>query len=226
MNKNLSEEKSIFWDVKSVTLYDNFFESGIQENEQFHRTYDLIKNLSYNVQYLEFISKAIKQDIHSIILTELIKTFVITGISIIESILYYVIKSKKLHKTTEYEEITIVNSNEKKVNGVFIKVETRLLKKLNKSKETEMSLDSMLKKTESYKLLGNDESVYKQLNHLRKLRNKIHLYLIEENLDHDYNNFKNKEIELMKKSLEKVFFSDFFNLNNDVKKELFNFLKI
>lgn len=225
MNKNLSEEKSIFWDVKSVTLYDNFFESGIQENEQFHRTYDLIKNLSYNVQYLEFISKAIKQDIHSIILTELIKTFVITGISIIESILYYVTKSKKLHKTTEYEEITIVNSNEKKVNGVFIKVETRLLKKLNKSKETEMSLDSMLKKTESYKLLGNDESVYKQLNHLRKLRNKIHLYLIEENLDHDYNNFKNKEIELMKKSLEKVFFSDFFNLNNDVKKELFNFLK-
>ncbi len=35
--------------------YEVFFDSGIIKNEKFHRTYDLVKNLSYNVQYIEFV---------------------------------------------------------------------------------------------------------------------------------------------------------------------------
>jgi len=221
----MKELKDIFWDVKDLFHYETFFDSGIKANKQFQRTYDLVKNLSYNTQYIEFISKSLNREIHSVIKIELIKTFVITGMSIIESILYYVIKSKDLHKTDPYEEITVVNSNEKKVNGIYIKVETRLLKKLNENREVEMNLDSMLKKTETNKLLGDDISVYKQLNHLRKLRNKIHLYLIEENLDHDMNNFKDNELQLMKRSLLKVIYSDLFEINDDKKEELFDFLR-
>lgn len=221
----MDEEKNIFWDVKTVVSYEVFFDSGIKENDKFHRTYDLVKNLAYNVQYLEFISKTVKCEIHSVIKTELTKTFVITGMSIIESILYYALKSKNLHKTDPYEEITVVKSNEKKVNGVYIKVETILLRKLKENREVEMNLDSMLKKTETNKLFGEDQTVYKQLNHLRKLRNKIHLYLIEENLDHDLNNFKTEELNLMKKSLEKVFFSELFESPNEKRLKLFDFLK-
>ena len=218
-------ENRIFWEVKSVSSYELFFDSGIKENDEFHRTYDLVKNLAYNVQYLEFISNSFKLEIHSVIRTELIKTFVITGISIIESILYYVLKSQKLHKSESYEEITVLSSNEKKVNNDYLKVETRLLKKLDEKREVVMNLDFMLKKTESYKLLGADNSVYKQLNHLRKLRNKIHLYLIESNLDHDLNNFKLKELILMKKTLSKVFLADLFNYPMDKKEKIFNFLE-
>ncbi len=183
----MNETKDIFWNVKDVAKYENFFETGIKENDQFHRTYELVKNLSYNMQYLEFISNVLKREIHTVINTELIKTFVITGMSVIESILYYAIKSKNLHKTDPFEEIAVFNSNEKKINGVIVKVETRLLKKLKENKEVEMNLNSMLQKTEKNKLLGDDHSIYRKLNHLRKLRNKIHLYLIEENLANDYN---------------------------------------
>ncbi|MEY1638348.1 hypothetical protein [Tenuifilum osseticum] len=224
-NFDMNETKDIFWDVKDVVLYENFFNTGIIGNDQFHRTYELVKNLSYNLQYLEFISKALKRDTHSVIRTELIKTFVITGISVIESILYYVLKSKNLHKTEPFEEIALINSNEKKVNGVFIKVETRLLKKLEENKEVEMNLNSMLQKTEKNNLLGNDHSIYTQLNHLRKLRNKIHLYLIEENLDHDWNSFNNNEMTLMKKSLHKILFSELFNYETEERKNLFDFIE-
>jgi hypothetical protein len=221
----MNEIKDIFWDVKDVVKYEIFFDTGIKKNKQFHRTYELVKNLSYNLQYLEFISKVLKRETHSVIRLELIKTFVITGMSVIELILYYVLKSKNFHKTEPFEEIALMNSNEKKLNGVIIKVETRLLKKLNENKEVEMNLNTMLKKTEKNILLGDDHSIYSQLNHLRKLRNKIHLYLIEENLGHDWNSFRNKEVSLMKKSLQKVLFSGLFNIETEKRKELFDFLE-
>lgn len=218
------ENQDIFWDVKGVVGYEVFFDSGIKKNEMFRRTYELVKNLSYNIQYLEFINNVLKRDIHRVIETELIKTFVITGMSIVESILYYAIKSENLHKTDPFEEITIINSNEKKVNGVFIKVETRLLKKLKENREVEMNLNTMLKKTEKYKLLGDDHTIYKELNHLRKLRNRIHLYVIEENLDHDFNCFGKTELKLIRKSLKKVLCSDLFEYSTEKKDELFEFI--
>jgi len=220
----MKEEKDIFWDIKGVTSYEVFFDSGIKENSQFHRTYELVKNLSYNLQYLEFLSNSLQKEMHKVIEIELIKTYVITGMSIIESILYYAIKSKNLHKTEPFEEITVINSNQKKVNGVFIKVETRLLRKLKENKEVEMNLNLMLKKTEKDKLLGEDHSIYEQLNHLRKLRNKIHLYYIEENLDHDWNSFRRNELDLIKKSLKKVLYSELFNASIEKRDELFKFI--
>jgi hypothetical protein len=161
---------------------------------------------------------------HKVIEMELIKTYVIIGMSVIESILYYALKSKNLHKTEPFEEITVMSSNQKKVNGVFIKVETRLLKKLKENKEVEMNLNSMLKKTENNKLLGDDHSIYKQLNHLRKLRNRIHLYNTEENLDHDWNSFRKKELVLIKKSLRKVLYSELFETTTEKRDELFEFI--
>ncbi len=221
----MNKVEGIFWNVKNVTKYEAFFDTGIKENDQFHRTYELVKNLSYNIQYLEFISNVLKRENHAVINTELIKTFVITSMSVIESILYYAMKSKNIHKTNAFEEIAIINSNEKKINGVFIKVETRLLKKMKENKEVEMNLNSMLQKTEKNKLFGDDRSIYRQLNHLRKLRNKVHLYLIEENLDHDFNSFGHDEISLMKKSLRKVLFSELFKTEKNKREELFDFLE-
>ena len=220
----MTEEKDIFWDIKGVTSYEVFFDSGIKENSQFHRTYELVKNLSYNLKYLEFLSNSLKREMHKVIEMELIKTYVIIGMSVIESILYYALKSKNLHKTEPFEEITVMSSNQKKVNGVFIKVETRLLKKLKENKEVEMNLNSMLKKTENNKLLGDDHSIYKQLNNLRKLRNRIHLYNTEENLDHDWNSFRNKELVLIKKSLKKVLYSELFETTTEKRDELFEFI--
>lgn len=215
----------IFWSVKKVKEYEQLYGSGIVANAFFQRTYALIKNLSYNTQYLEFIDNALKLEIHSTIRTEFIKTFVTTGISIVESILYYFIKSEGLQKKEDFEEFTTITSNEKQVDESVLKVETKIFKKLPVAREVEMNLDSMLKKTEDKKLFGDDHSIYSQLKRLRKLRNKIHLYLIEEQLDHDMNNFKENEMIMMKKSLLKILFSERFALKSSEKERLLNFLK-
>jgi hypothetical protein len=219
------EEKDIYWDIKDVHNYESFYESGIIECSSFPRRYELVKNLSYNTQYLEYLTKTLNKNLHSTIKVETIKTFVLTGMSIIESILYYAIKSQNLHKTLDFEEVTRVDSNLKKLNGAQIKVETVILRKIQTPKEMEMNLDFMLKKTETKKLLGDNPKLYRKLNHLRKLRNKIHLYLIGENLDHDYNNFNNKEYDLMQGSLRVVFYSELFNYQSQKKQLLFDFLE-
>ena len=115
-------------------------------------------------------------------------------------------------------------SNEKAVQGKTLKVETKIFQKIDPPIEVEMTLDSMLKKTEKKKLFGDDHSIYAELNRLRKLRNKIHLYYIEENLDHDWNNFNEKELRMMKKSLRKILFSDRFKDGSDLKEQLLDFL--
>jgi len=218
------EEKEIYWDIKDLYNYENFYDSGILACANFPRTYELVKNLSYNTQYLEYLSKTLSKNLHSTIQVETTKTYVLTGMSIIESILYYAIKSKNLHKVKEFEEITRIESNTKKLNDSQIKVETVILKKLLTPKEKEMNLNFMLEKTETSKLLGNDRDVYRKLNHLRKLRNKIHLYLIGENLDHDFNNFKPREYELMRTSLKIVLYSELFKTPKEKRDQIFDFI--
>jgi hypothetical protein len=217
--------KEVFWNVKDLVKYELFYDSGISKNEHFHSTYELVKNLSYSTQYLEFIDNSLNYEIHSVLRVELTKSFVIVGIGIVESILYDFIKTNNLHRINEYKEVAIFKANEKKVDNDIIRIETRLLKTLENPIEEEMNLDSMLKKAEQNKLIGEDDSLYKQLNRLRKLRNKVHLHLIEEHLDTDWNNFKQNELIMIKKTLLKLIHSDIFNYDTQKKHELFNFLK-
>ena len=73
--------------------------------------------------------------------------------------------------------------------------------------------------------MGDDHQVYKDLNHLRKLRNKIHIYSIERELDTDWNNFSTKEYSLMKKSIKSIIDSSAFLNPQSEKNKIFNFLK-
>ncbi len=219
------KNERIFWSVKSVSEYHNFLDQFIVSSTRFKRSYPLIKNISYNFQYLEFLSKALKERIHATIYTEFCKTYVVTGVSIIESLLYYIIKSKGLHKTKSWEIFSKIDSNPKTINGEKIKIETIIYKELDSPIEEDMSLDSMLKKTEAKKLLGEDHEIYKQLNRLRKLRNKIHLHYIEAGLDTDYFNFSDKEYLLIRNVLRKLLLSDFFKKSKIQVNALFDFLE-
>ena len=119
----------IFWEIKGVNHYERLYDSGIVGNKSFNRNYELVKNLSYNTQYLEFLNKALKEEIHATLRIEFIKTFVIIGISIVESILYYFIKSEGLQKKDEFVEMVTITSNEKTVDETILKVETTIYKK-------------------------------------------------------------------------------------------------
>lgn len=214
-----------YTEIKSKDTYVIFFNDIIKESDQFSKRYELVSNLSYNMQYLEYLNLRLKEDLHSTIKMEFIKTFVITGMSIVESILYYLIRSHGYHKEVKFKEIERFQSNIKKQGSSKTKVETIIWSELKYPEEAEMTLDSMLKKVEKKKLIGNEPQVYKDLNYLRRLRNKIHLYVIEKSLDTDWNNFGENELELIKKSLRAIINASVFSQKKNEKERIFDFLK-
>ena len=137
-----------FTEIKTKGEYSKFFNGTILPNKYFNKQYELVSNLSYNMQFLEFIDCRLKESLHASIKMELIKTFVITGMSVVESILYYLIKSNGLHAVIKYKEIFRTHSNSKKLNGNNLKIETIFWSELEAPEELEMTLDSMLKKVE------------------------------------------------------------------------------
>ncbi len=71
-------------------------------------------------------------------------------------------------------------------------------------------MESMIKKVESKKLLGIEHQVYRDLNYLRKLRNRVHIHAVQHDRDTDWYSFNDQEVKLSKKVLFSVLSSDFF----------------
>ena len=89
-----------------------------------------------------------------------------------------------------------------------------------------MTLDVMIKKAEKKKLLGTGQKIYKKLNYLRKLRNRIHLHVHAINEDHDIDWWKiNKnEVDTVSLVLYSFMTSSLFTPTAEEKK-LFAFLR-
>jgi len=212
-------------EVKTVGQYEAFFETGIKKNEAFERVYEINKNLSYGFSYLEYLTKRIREEGNYVIKSQLYKSYIVTGMGIVECILHYLIKSKGLNKTVLYKEISRYKSNTKELLGEEVKVETLVSIKLNDPEEDEITLDKMIKIAQKHKLLGpNQENTYSKLGRLRKLRNKVHLH-ISDYLEHDFNSFTMREAIVMREILIVLICSDLFAgyLN---KAQLFDFLKL
>ena len=87
-----------------------------------------------------------------------------------------------------------------------------------------MTFDQMIKKIETKKVLKQENQFFKDLNHLRKLRNRIHLQETKTIGKTDYYSFWIPEYNLSKKNLlllllDEIFIADKGNI------ELFEFLK-
>ncbi len=184
------------------------------------------KNVAYNLQYLEFQSKLLKEfDTSGVILTQNWKISIIIGTSIIETILYYLIRSKELHIKTKWEKDPEVKiEHEQSVNGGSYKIINHVYKKMNKEESEIMGFDAMIKIVQGHKLLGSKVDIYKQLNYLKKLRNKIHLHSVYDDRDTDWYNFNKRDVDTFKLVVHKFLTSSFFHPTKD-EKEMFNFLK-
>jgi hypothetical protein len=106
------------------------------------------------------------------------------------------LKSENSESTEKWHSIAQKSTNEFKMTinqelDQTFKIENEIFFKLEEPKVTEMSLDQMIKKAESNNLLGNinETNLYKELTKLRKLRNKVHVRLIEDYTDTDWNTF-------------------------------------
>lgn len=131
----------------------------------------LLKNLTYNMQYIEFLEKEFKElEVSSVLTAMLTKTYVITSVSILEAIFANLVWKNGLwlmdhkHPDKPAKEIKLF----------------RLIQILEKHPD----------------ILNRDPAFYKKLKALKELRNKIHLQSPKDSKDHDYTAFEDETLKL------------------------------
>jgi hypothetical protein len=185
---------------------------------------NLKKNIAYSLQYLQYIELQLKElNLHSVIITMLYKSFIITGVSIIEGIFYHLLKSNNLWKQEEWELEIKVSSNPVQYGADIKKVETHVFKKVPKI-DGEMTLDSMIKKIEGKKLLDISHKAFPYIKRLKRLRNKVHLQIKDHPNDTDWWSFNNIDYLWMKYILHIILTNSTFELSTK-QITVYNFIK-
>ncbi len=200
-----------FWCPTLIDTIRVFLRRGIKNDNLLDHHQAFVSNIAYHLQYLEFLNHLLaEKSLHATVLNQTQKTFIITGMSVIEAILWYVLRKNGMQKTDEWKEIKKLSPLPFKEGKTEFLVHTTILKKRDEPIEVEMQLDPMIKKVESKELLGVDHQVYKNLNYLRKLRNRVHIHAVQNDHDTDWYSFDSREVKLMKKVLLSVLVSNLF----------------
>ena len=174
------------WYPTPIAQLDAFFVLHIKKTSAVPNGYVIRKNICYGIQHLQFLSESLSQlSLSGVLLTMTFKQFVVTGMAIIESILYNEIRARNLLRTNEWELLQESSSPVSDVGTAQIRIDTRVLRKRVKPVEEEPAFDRLLRVAERKKVLGADSKFYAQAHHLRKLRNKVHLYVTAHDLDSD-----------------------------------------
>lgn len=127
--------------------------------------------------------------------------------------------------TIEWKSVTgKVSGIKKKSRGKYYKIESEIFFKREKAILTDMSLDQMIKKVKNKKLLGEETEIYHHINTLRKSRNKVHIRVIEERSDTDWNSFDQKLLDLSKKVLSNVLKEVGIFTDEQLSQEAFSYL--
>lgn len=213
------------WYPCSIDKLDKALAKRLNTDKGVENVEAIRRNISYNIQYLQYLDITLKElDLSSVLFVQTYKTFIITGISIIEALFYFIIKERKLQKQTKWRSIKKVTTNEIISDEKIYRFENELFEKLKEYYDEEMTFDSMIKKVEDCKLLGIDHKVYGRLKYLRKLRNKVHIHAIDGRCDTDYNSFNVQDYRIMKEVLYELLAKYEFCSSPDLM-EIYDFLK-
>lgn len=207
------------WYPMSVDCYRDY----IKIDTSIKNSVQLKDNIAYNLQYLEYIQKQLDElKLSSVIYGMLCKTYVITGMGIVEGLFSNLLKSKGEWNYSEWKSKTVIKSNPCKIQGIHTKVHTEIFEKVD-SFEMRMDLDSMIKRIEKKKLLSIEHSNFPTLKKLRNLRNRVHLQESNDRYDTDYHNFSRKEKTEMGQILNILLTDETFN-NMPQYPNIYNFL--
>jgi hypothetical protein len=187
------------WYPSSVANWEKFFSRFIDSAAGSDHPASLRKNLAYNLQYLQYLDLTLSElPLSGVLKTQTWKSFILTGMGVTEAILYYLVRSKGLHKTVEWKAVREDKGNSFSLEGKTYRLQSELLEKLAAPEVGEMQLQTLIQKVESKKLLGPDHNIYSKLQFLRKLRNKVHLHTVDGYESTDWNSFNMAEYALMK----------------------------
>ena len=123
----------------------------------------------------------------------------------------YINRLNTLHSIRDIEfHAEEVTGQEKNVGSEKKRIDRHVYRKLSNPKRIPMNFDAMLKKAENKKILGSDESIYEKLKNLRKLRNRVHLHLIDKPADTDWNAFSMPDRRAMAEVIHTIFTGHIF----------------
>lgn len=203
---------STSYKLSRVQHYQDYLQASLPQGVfvTYRRAY--IRNICYALQFGEFLSQIVKsEDQNSIIRNQLIKSFVITGCSIVESIIWILLKGNNLHAKEEWKELQKRVTNSFNESGIEHRFEVRHLERLNEPVDIEMRFIDMCRRAEKKKLLGVSSDVYSKLNHLRNLRNRIHIHSVQHDRDNDFWSFSHEDYSIMCNTLKSILKSDIFS---------------
>lgn len=181
-----------------IHLYKYKIDKENCPNEQAVRS-----NISYNIQYLEYLRKTLNElNLTSVLQIQTIKSFIVISTSIIEAVFYLICCQENLRKKLDWREFKITKTQNIIIDTFLINSETKVFEKIENVVYEELTFTQMTQKIENGKILDIDNQFFKDLNHLRKLRNKIHLQENVKVAKTDYKTFWLPEYKLAKKNLK------------------------
>ncbi|WP_338438738.1 hypothetical protein [Synechococcus elongatus] len=224
MSQHNKNEK---WLPKPVHVLEQYLEQFLAPIEGFEsdQCRGMRKNIAYSLQHLEFISYCLSEiNTTSVIYTQNIKTFIIVSCSVIEALFFYLLRSKNKFKTTCWQPSKKLSGQEfKDSDGKTKRVDIEIFEKTS-LRYKEMNFDSMCKSIQTGKIIKfENDDFFKNLNYLRKIRNRIHVHIIKNSSDTDYLKINYSDYNLAKGVLSSLMTSELFS---NPRHDLFEYLKI
>jgi hypothetical protein len=196
--------------------------SDVKDVQKLARQYKIKQNISATLFYLKYLHKQIQGTIkeQGIIAIErsLYKTFVLSAVSIIESLFYDLIKYTKYWKQENASETSQFSINH---DGQKIKIEAKVIEPFKTRDAEMMNCNELIKAVKESGLIGTFD--HKAVFEMNTLRNRIHLH--SKDYTRDYDIFDEKQYMSSKKVLFDILTNaSFCTLSNDASKELYGFL--
>lgn len=221
----MSEERvQGYWPEILVEEIRTFLTKGLPDCDEVPNAFVLRSNIAYNMQYLMMLNERYKERNHSVIYSLIEKNFVVVSCGIMEAILYYIVKSKKLETYKKWEEISKHDCNGIKGLADNNKATLIIYSKLLEPTMEPLTFDRLAKIAARKNLIKNFD-MHKELSYLRKLRNKVHLQIAANWEENDYRQFSGRHINAAKAILYDIFSSELFSPKEKHLKVI-SFLKI
>ena len=196
MQQSKEEDKTIDR-PPSIKEWVAYLSRGIHEDVLKRDQYQIfLDNLSCSILYLEHLDHQIAEaSLDEVIRILHIKTFVITAMSVAESILFYILCSHSALAMREWEDVfrelmpAPLPNNDQEFHALFV-----LREKLSEPRLSSVRLNQMLKKVKKEKFLGADSAIYESLDHLRMQRNRVHIHDVDAQQHADWQAFRNDDL--------------------------------
>ena len=185
-------EKVEYWLPTSVNNIINSFNFNCKEV--------LKKNLAYNIQYLQYLSKNIAEEKTTSALYRMrYKTFVVTSMSVIEAIFIILLNERNLIPTVEWKEGTHHHNN---IDENTIEVSFK--RKRISPQIKKINFDESIHLMQTNQILNASDAMYPVIRVLQDLRNRLHLDKANQLMDSDYNCFGEGTYKITKLVLYKI----------------------